>query len=124
MRLYQVKKLESRCGRGHGLFPMLALLRVSYVDDLSDFAHPRSLPGNSRLQLLGGAAEDVMPGRLQFAANFRVPTDRSDVHGDTISQRVADGLAAKNPAHPVNFEFRVAEFARGRKIGQHGGARR
>src|ERR1700681_2862796 len=103
---------------------MLALLRVSYVDDRCDFADPRSLFGNSRLQLLGGAAEDIMPAGLQFAANFRVLADRGDVRSYPISQRVADGLAAKNSTQPDNFEFRVAEFARGRKFGHHGGARR
>src|ERR1700732_3150183 len=103
---------------------MLALLRVSYVDDLCDFAHPRALPGNSRLQLLSGAAEDVMPAGLQFAANFRVFADRGDVHGDTISQRVADGPAAKNPAHPVHFKFGMTEFSRSGKIGHRGSARR
>src|SRR5450631_1714981 len=103
---------------------MLALLRVSYVDDLCDFADPHPLPGNSRLQLLGGAAEDIMPAGLQFAANFRVLADRRDVRSDPISQRVADGLATKNPAHPVNFEFGMAEFARGRKFRQHSSARR
>src|ERR1700731_892576 len=103
---------------------MLALLRVSYVDDLRDFADPRALPGNSCLQLLGGAAKDVMPAGLQFAANFRVLADCGDVRRYPISQRVVGGLATKNPAHPVNFKFGMAEFSRGGKIGHHGGARR
>src|SRR5450432_3861179 len=101
MRLDQVKKLESCCGRGHGYLPgRLALLRVPYVDDLGDFAHPCSLPGDSGFQLRGRTAEDVMASRFQFAANFRLLTDRSDVGGDSISQRVAGGVTAKNPAQP------------------------
>src|SRR6266478_4624104 len=100
----------------------LALLRVADVDKFGDLAYPYSLLGDSRFQFLGGTAENVMPARLQFAANVRLLTDRRDVDGNSISQGVADGVAAENPAHSVNFEFGVTEFARGRKIGQQGRA--
>src|SRR5882724_13681233 len=100
----------------------LALLRVADVDKFGDLADPYSLLCDSRFQFLGRTAENVMPARLQFAANVRLLTDRSDVDSDSISQGVADGLATENPAHSVNFEFGVTEFARGLKIGRHGSA--
>src|SRR5229473_166150 len=124
MRLYQVKKLEGCRGGGHQWLQSLALLRVADVDKFADLADPYSLLGDSRFQFLGGTTEHVMPARLQSAPNVRLLRDRRDVDSDSISQGVADGLTAENPAHSVNFEFGVTEFARGLKIGQHGGARR
>src|ERR1700716_498419 len=102
----------------------LALLRVPDVDKFGDLAYPYSLLCDSRFQFLGRTAENVMPARRQFTAHVLLLTDRNDVDSHPISQGVSDGLTAEHPAHSVNSEFGVTEFARGLKIGQHGSARR
>src|SRR5258707_6897127 len=102
----------------------IAFVGVVGSNEFWDLPALFGLLGDPPFQSRGGPAENFMPARLQFAANVRLLTDRSDVDGNPISQGGADGLAAENPGHSVNFEFGVTEFARGLKIGQHGSARR